>query len=355
VRRATSEAGLTLVELMMAVVVSGIAMSAVIGTGLLIGAHFRDHREMIDTERAARVGLEMIADSLRSASAGVTTGSLVDAAACTTTAGGVALSGLAVRNDAGGTTFPSTTWGDLAVEEGTDVLELIHATGGVMTTLTADFTVGGDELSVIDVTGFSAGDHVILTNMESAVLLRIGDEPAPGTLPVAESCLGTTPTFLAGTMVIRGRVSRWFLSRLGGESFPSLMLDVDGDGGAEPEPIAPGIEDLQIVLGVDDGGDGDGVRHDGILADEPSPGTTDDEWYGNVQGDPVPPPIEADIARPLRAVRVGLVARALDPLSSEPSFTRPALEDRAGADEADAFRRRVLSTIVELRNLDGSP
>ena len=37
------------------------------------------------------------------------------------------------------------------------------------------------------------------------------------------------------------------------------------------------------------------------------------------------------------------------------SYTRPAVEDHAAATAADPYRRRVLSTIIELRNLGASP
>ena len=75
------------------------------------------------------------------------------------------------------------------------------------------------------------------------------------------------------------------------------------------------------------------------------------EWYGNVAGEAVPlPPSNA-----LRAVRVTIVARTTRQFSGVNAFVLKALEDRAANSTTDNFRRRILSTTVEIRNLSGSP
>jgi hypothetical protein len=58
---------------------------------------------------------------------------------------------------------------------------------------------------------------------------------------------------------------------------------------------------------------------------------------------------------PFRAIRLTVIARSTDDTSNVATSLRPGAEDRAAATVADVARRRSLSTIVELRNLEGSP
>ena len=122
---------------------------------------------------------------------------------------------------------------------------------------------------------------------------------------------------------------------------PVLMLDPDDAGAAPPEPLAEGIEDLQVAVGVD-------VNSDGNLFEN---GTTGDEWFGNAAGDAAPP---LPTVQRWRAIRVTLVARTIKETGNEPVSSRPAAEDR-GAGTADKYRRRVLSTVVDVRNFEASP
>ena len=50
-----------------------------------------------------------------------------------------------------------------------------------------------------------------------------------------------------------------------------------------------------------------------------------------------------------------LIARSIAESSATATSIRPDAEDRPGAATPDAFRRRILSTTVEVRNLKGSP
>ena len=79
--------------------------------------------------------------------------------------------------------------------------------------------------------------------------------------------------------------------------------------------------------------------------------TTVDEWIYNIAGDVNPP------AGTLRAVRVTLVARTLSGLIGNlKSYNRPAIEDHAAAAlNSDNFRRRILRTTAEVRNMSVSP
>jgi hypothetical protein len=102
---------------------------------------------------------------------------------------------------------------------------------------------------------------------------------------------------------------------------------------------------MQIAFGIDTGTDG--VFEQGTSAG-------DDEWIPNVAGETLPTPL-SNFTGTLRAVRITLIARAEQSLIGGVSlFGRPKAEDHA-AGTADAFRRRVLRTIVEVRNTGVSP
>lgn len=94
--------------------------------------------------------------------------------------------------------------------------------------------------------------------------------------------------------------------------------------------VAEGIEDIQFAYGIDLN------PRDGRI-DYASPYDAAD--YLNSPADP----------SSILAVRANIVAKArnIDPKGG--GFTRPALEDRT-ASAADAYRRRVLTKIIKLRN-----
>jgi type IV pilus assembly protein PilW len=52
----------------------------------------------------------------------------------------------------------------------------------------------------------------------------------------------------------------------------------------------------------------------------------------------------------IRAVRINLLMRTPIEDTKDQNYTRPALEDRAGSGTQDGFRRRVYTTVVKLRN-----
>jgi hypothetical protein len=96
---------------------------------------------------------------------------------------------------------------------------------------------------------------------------------------------------------------------------PCLRRDENTGGGAQQ--LAENIEDLQLAYQDKDG-----------------------NWFDN-------PPVAGDI----RAVRINILARTS---REDPNWRlgiRPAIEDHAGAEERDGYRRRLLTTVVKVRNM----
>lgn len=112
-----------------------------------------------------------------------------------------------------------------------------------------------------------------------------------------------------------------------------------------PQTLAEGIEDLQVAYACDRQGAAVGTAPDGILAEGPS---TLDEWTYNIAGD-VPPVTGCN--RP-QAIRVTLIARSVatdENLRGLTTNRKPAVEDGIqGA--VDMFRHRTISTTVFPRN-----
>jgi prepilin-type N-terminal cleavage/methylation domain-containing protein len=133
-----------------------------------------------------------------------------------------------------------------------------------------------------------------------------------------------------------------FAIRPGTSSTPPALTMQRLDLGTAAQVLADGIEDLQVAYACDNNKDGD--VPDG--ADR-----TTDEWRLNASGE-VATAINCN--RP-NAVRITLIARSLTPdtlLASVTSNIKPAAENGAAGASADQFRHRILTTTVFPRNLN---
>jgi hypothetical protein len=220
------------------------------------------------------------------------------------------------------------------------MLDVIYASGGVVTSSTQAWT-GGSTLTVTDASQFAAGDAVVISNLTQGHFVRIASVSS-NTLTFGTLC--GTPNlpgsgYDAGSLVIRAQHAIFWVDT----TTNTLMMNATGDvtlNATDSEPLAEGIEDLQVALGIDT--DGNGVIDDGGV------GSAGDEWQGNASGDTA-------LTGTLRAVRLSIVARELTGLPQVTTpFSRPALEDHTGG-AADNYPRRVLQSTIEVRNTSGSP
>jgi prepilin-type N-terminal cleavage/methylation domain-containing protein len=107
----------------------------------------------------------------------------------------------------------------------------------------------------------------------------------------------------------------------GGETEPVLFRS--DDGVLPGQRLASGIEDLQFAYLLSNG---TAVNNPGAVAATSIPS--------------------------IRAVRIGMLARAQDPSQNVNSVsTRPTLEDHAAGGAADRFHRRLIRKVAEVRNL----
>ncbi|MCE9574273.1 MAG: PilW family protein [Deltaproteobacteria bacterium] len=327
-RARRGQAGFTLIELMVGVVLTALVVGLAMQIGIPITGAFRSMREAQTAERGARAGMEVLADAVRSASSSVTTGDLRDASHCTTAAG------IAIENH-----------GDAP-----DALTVLYASGGVLTSLRSVFLGSSTSFDVLESAGLVAGDMVIISNgdvgrMVTIRALSAATGPATATTDAPTTAcpnvLFPTAGFAVGSLVLRGKVARFYVANAS-DGTPFLWMDPDGNGPAAAQPLAEGVEDMQVAVGID-------LDGDGVLRED---GTATDEWFYNNPGDPAPP--DPTTTR-WTTVRISLFARTYTDLASNPpESARAAGEDRA-AGAMDVYRRRVLTTTVDIRNLEQNP
>jgi len=312
------ERGFTLVELMVALVLFSVAIAGVLAVAVSMSSAFRDQRMVLETEGAAVSPMDYLTDSVRQASPGVPSGLITDCQRGTT----VALS-----------TVNSST--------APDSLDVIYASGGAVTTTQALWSGAGATIPVASSVGIAVNDFVVVTDNNTGLFVKVTGV-AVGSLTFA-SCATTTNMpaggFASGALVIRALHATFSIGAMNG--IPSLLMASDPYNTAVLEPLADGVEDMQIALGIDSSGD-DQIAEAGSAAN-------DDEWQNNVAGD-------SALAGNLRAVRITMVARAAKANSTGSTpFVRPKAEDRAVGTVPDQFRRRVLQSTIEVRNYGGSP
>jgi prepilin-type N-terminal cleavage/methylation domain-containing protein len=335
-----NQRGFTLIELMISLVLFSFAVAGVLAIAVSMTQGFREQRQAVTTESSARVPLDFIADAIRQASPAVSDFTKVQDS-ITGSIGAISMTN--------SSTAP-------------DRLDLIYASGGIVTSAAVAYNSFDTTLTVVDGSQLAAGDYVLISNLNYGHLVKIASKTGANQLNLAGMC-GTNQvaqSYPIGSLVIRAQHATFTIGADVQDGVPTLMMDPDSDGKewdgtaapcqaaatAVAEPLAEGVEDLQVAFGIDQG-------TDGVL--ELGTGANDDEWIPNVAGETLPTPLTS-FTGTLRAVRVTLIARAEQALiGGAPLFYRPKAEDHPLATTADAFRRRVLRTIVEVRNTGVSP
>lgn len=311
--------GFTLVELMIAVALFGFVASGAMSL-VLTAARTQAHSARVDVAQGAvRTGIDFITRDVMMAGAGA------KSAAITEGWSGATLLPVSVTN--------SST--------GPDELDVYLVDASASTTATGSVTAASTAIPVLSNAGFSmTGNNVVqLCDFDHAVLLKVNAMGA-GTLGLQTPNTFAT-VFAAGALVFRSRhvtyrVNTTMFAAASTGNASMLTLDLhDGNG---EQPVAEGIEDLQVALGFDNDGDGR-IAEVGAAAG-------DDEWVFNVAGETAP----ASLAN-LRAVRVTLVAKSTQ-FEAGATAARPAAEDRAAAAGGDGFFRRVVRTEIAVRNFN---
>jgi prepilin-type N-terminal cleavage/methylation domain-containing protein len=321
-----SERGFTLVELMLALLIFSFAIAGVLSVAVASTRAFREQRRAIAIETATRAPMDFLVDAIRGSSPAVASGSTIGFgdSCLELTAANVGCTGC----------FPIK--GALMIMDNTsapDELYTVFAAGGVVKTTYTDVVYNSPYVDLADTTDFEAGDTVMLVS-DAMGTMRTVQSVAAGRLTFTTQSSCATPTnawpsggYPKGSLLIRVKYGRFTIGTLAGETIPMLMMN--------GEPVAEGVEDMQLAVGVDTAADG--------VTDN---GSTTDEWIGNASPETIPAG-----AYTVRALRIVLVARDSTALLGPASFARPAALNRA-AGTADNYRRRTLFSTVDVRNLN---
>lgn len=317
-RHRHGQGGFTLVELMVSLVLFSFAVAGVLSVAVSMTAGYREQRQSISTEGAVRAAMDFLGDAVRGASPGLISGAPVDLTVAAGVCPDLALS------VADSTSAP-------------DAFTVVYANGAVVTTTRAPYDDATTSLVVANAENFVAGDTLLLTDGVKGHLVHVtGVDVATATLTLdlPAGCTTANPpgTYPVGTLAIRAMRATFSIGTFDGQA--NVLLMDPGADGIDLEPLAENIEDMQVAMGVDD--------------EIPVDGVQTDEWaYSSGIG---------AIPGAIRALRITLVARTQDPLrGGTPSFTLPPVENRTSTSALDGFRRRILTSVVDIRNLGGSP
>jgi prepilin-type N-terminal cleavage/methylation domain-containing protein len=383
--RRNHQAGLTLVELMITLVVAGLVATStyVFFTGQQ--RMYDTQTKLLNVQQNITAAMEMMTRYVRAAGAGML-GCIRSSASAPPAGDPPPVSASTLLTSA-----PAT--GLRAYLNGTGVIRIpplwiVDGVAGAPDTLTVAFgngtfgnwsdaalgaNFGVDPTGVLSAAALPVNLALQFRQDEFVVVLDSG-QTAP--LPADRGCSLFQITSIVGTVLGHASTSIWnpganvagmipsqytpaasgirhfgtlnwvrFAIRPGTASTPPALTMERLDLATAPQVLADGIEDLQVAYGCDVNNDGD--MPDGLTAAL----RTTDEWQLNASAEIAP---AVNCYRP-NAVRLTLIARSLTPdtlLTSMTANVKPAAENGVAGATPDLFRHRVLSTTIFPRNLN---
>jgi type IV pilus assembly protein PilW len=313
------ESGFTLVEVMSALAILAVAMTAVFATFTTQQKSFTVQSRVAEMQQNLRQAAEYMTRDIRLAGYGIP-------------------ANVAIPNNvvaAGVTTMRSLYAKDNTT--GPDEIYVLYLydmdANQPPTTNTSAMPSGAGLVNVASTTGFVAlgGELVLVTDGSTAADLFETSAAGGGVLTfgggynynaIAHAGYGLGPP---PATVAKARFIRYFIDASDPEH-PTLMVDRMAGAGQPPQPLADDIEDMQVSYGLDTNADG--------VVDNPDPAT----WTST----------PANLSQ-VRQVRLQLLARTRVP-DRDWSETRPALGNHAAGAAADGYRRRVADVVIDVRN-----
>jgi len=331
VARRHPEAGFSLVEVMAAMIILAIAMTAVFATFTSQQKSFTTQSRVAEMQQNLRQAVEYVSRDIRLAGYGipgnVTIPNNIIAAGVTSIR-----SLYAKDNTAGPDQIYILYMFDMDANQPptTDNAAGVPANAASITVPGgAGFLATGEELVLI--TDGATAD-LYETSAAAGTILTFGGGYSYNS--------GHSKTYPAGSSppvtVAKARFARYYIE--------NNILMVDRMGGATPQPLADDIEDMQIQYIMDTDGDGFAETGTGFrlpfdpsnIVNDPSTGVS------AVTGVALNP-------SQIRQVRLLFIARTRLPEAGW-AETRPALGNRAAGATPDGYRRRTYDIVIDVRN-----
>lgn len=311
------EAGFSLVEVMAALVILAIAMTAVFATFASQQKSFTVQNRVAEMQQNLRQAAEYLSRDIRLAGYGIPDNVTVPDGVIA--AGITSIRSIYAKDN---TTGPDQIY----------VLFMFDMDGNQPPTTDngAGVPSNAGSITVPGAAGFLAtgGELVLVTDGTAADLYETS--AASGTTLTLGGGFnynsGHSKSYPAGSppaTVAKARFVRYYIDTVTDPAHPTLM--VDRMAGAAPQPLADDIEDMQFDYGLDTSTPTDGVV---------------DLWTPN--------PTNAQMPL-IRQVRLQFVARTRIPEAGW-TETRPALGNHAAGATPDGYRRRTYDIVVDVRN-----
>ncbi len=336
--------GFTLVELMVALTIGLVIMAAVSTLFVSSKRTYTSQDQLSRLQENARFAMHFIMSDLRLAGYygcldDVTNENVFSAVNSTALAYTVNQSAVEGLENATGNWLPSGISSvPTSIHAGTDAILIRMADPAASAALTTRMANESAVLTVGSTANFSIGDTVMVADCARADLMQVsgktgttlshatGNPPDPGNLVATLSKAYDSPA-----SVTKFITRRYYIRDNG--LIPSLYSD---DNGGTPQEMVQGIEQLQILYGVDTDNPLDGVPNKYVKAASVSATNATYGWNAVV------------------TVRIGIIARTLDDkdtvldnrvydVDGDGSTDLPAQNDR--------YKRRVFQATVQLRNM----
>lgn len=335
--------GFTMIEMMIAVVVSSIVVSGLFSVFNLQSRQFIYQDLRMEMHQNLRFSTDMLTRSIRSAGFGT----------------GGQVSGYSGASGNGSLLPVLISW-DGQGDNDSDAITVVYGDPGLRLlskpevatcdTESIEFNPGilDQEMKLGEYKAeelLLCSDYANLSGIESYLWVISGVDAENGTISVEDntgysdylSLCDTTENLSPAMICSKAHVVTFYIDAEedsvgpGSADHPVLMMDLDmGWPEADDVPLVDHIEDLQIEYCVETSGSGVDCTDDDSWSDSITAGEGDDVWM----------------------VRIHLMGRSArkDPQNIRKS-TRPALANHSGATTSDAFYRQVLVTEVTVRNL----
>lgn len=339
----SQQRGMTLVEVMIAVVLGSLVVLAVVN--LFIGNN-RNNRIQEGSSRIqenARYAVDLLATDLREAGfAGCRNfRKQIRDIATPAPATEFTLDNVIQGYNATGAGWTPALPADIAVLPGTDVIRTQRAVS-CGATLTADMDNAPDNVLVKDNNcnfGPAGGDLVMIADCETAHIFRTTNAStslAHGTFCLNTACL-SGKKYGADAEVMKLETKTYFISRRGGlaTTNPPALFEITNGGNANE--LVEGIDDMQVLYGVDAIGAG-GVTGDDVLDDDYETANDVPDWSTVISAR-----VSLLVASISDELLDGVTPAVVSPVpTSDGTILTPA--------EADKQLRRQFTATVNLRN-----